>query len=245
MSETPAAVLTLIETNARESGSTIIYGELSTGHGFSLHGLTLEDLIVVLRVTKSPLIYIEKDYFDAENDVRISMSTSLEMEYNEFVTFIDYDTDEAIDPEDDVFVTNAFVKEETERAIAKWCGRDGELASVSAYVVFNSVAHKFTIEAEWLSTLYDELDDIARRKTQMDDEEKRSRLARLSTDRTNRTELLRTMAEKLAGDPAYTAPKSSRKKREYLAETLFPDADPQLLAQAVDRADSIIWKQQF
>ena len=244
MPATPDEALAVIEANAREVGSTIIYRELHSRNSLSVDDLDMEEFTTVLKISKSPLIYVVKDTFDAEIDVTNSMRSSLDMDYENFVEFIDYETETTIDPQDDEFVTKAFVKEEMEKTIERWKGKNGEVAGVSAFVVHNSVSHKFTVEAEWLTTLYDELDDIALRKTQMDDAEKLARLERMSSERANRAELVKQMAAKLANDPSYTAPRSSRKKREFVAEALFPDADPQLRIQAVERADSIVWKQQ-
>lgn len=175
MPTTPEEALAIIEANALEIGATIVYRELNTRNSLSVNDLTIDELATVLKISKSPLMYVAGDYFDAETDVPSSLRAALGMEYEVFAEFIDRGTENMFDPEDDIFFTKAFVKEELEKAIGRWKGKNGRLAVVSAFVVHNSVSHRFTVEADWLTTLYDEMDDIALRRTEMDDAEKLAR----------------------------------------------------------------------
>ena len=48
-------------------------------------------------------------------------------------------------------------------------------------------------------------------------------------------------ATQLADHVAFNAPKASKDKRTYLAETIFPDVRPYDLERIVDRATNIAW----
>jgi hypothetical protein len=52
---------------------------------------------------------------------------------------------------------------------------------------------------------------------------------------------IHALALQLAEHPAFNAPKVSREKRAYLAETLFPEATQWELLQIVDRATNVAW----
>lgn len=240
---TPAEALEKIEHVLRSHSPHIVYRSVDGKAPLVVHGMDVQEFTSLLGVLRPPVLYIHKDHFEAKIDVPLSMATALGLPGGGLDDFLDGDTEDADESADEARVKQ-FVRSELAKLVKKWGKHDGELAEMSSYIVYESVLHTVTVEANWLADLYDELDDVAARKTEMEEQDHAGYLERTSSEKATQARLVNEMAGALVKDPRYTAPKSSKQKRAFLAETLYPDAEPYIRLMAVERADNMVWAAQ-
>lgn len=166
----------------------------------------------LIAALKPKVIYREDGQFDAEEEARDRLSIEL-------------------DGSDDTGIAD---HPSLVGLLRTWSKRHGKTSLQVACFLAEGVIHTCAVKEDWyenfeaaLEEVYLDMASILEASRQM--------------ERREVDPAIHERAVRLAEHAAFNAPKASKEKRTYLAETLFPDLAPNVLWRVVDRATSIAW----
>jgi len=119
------------------------------------------------------------------------------------------------------------------KLLKQWSKHDGDVAIFVTGFASEGILHSCALTPPWMEDFESAAETTLVELAPLL-EEARNAENRISPE-------IHALALQLAEHPAFNAPKVSREKRAYLAETLFPEASQRELLQIVDRATNVAW----
>ncbi len=110
----------------------------------------------------------------------------------------------------------------------------GEFSFLLSSFIDNQIAFYSYDAAPWFQEFWQDLDQY---KQRLNDE----RLERFEDENLQETKAIESAVTQLLNDPRFVAPRTSRAKRLYLAENLFPEMFESQRQKVVERAELKLW----
>jgi len=215
MAETGTAAFDRRLRAAVETIGTHLVGSLPTiGPDSRAPQVTLapEEFCGLIAALKPKAIYWEDVQFDAEEEARGRLSIEL-------------------DGSDEPGIADHPALVDLLRV---WRKRHGKTSLLVTCFLSEGVIHTCAVKEDWCEDFEVALEEVYLAMAEILD-------ASRQAERRKVDPAVHERAAQLAGHAAFNAPKASKEKRTYLAETLFPDLTPNELWRVVDRATSIAW----
>jgi len=206
---------------AGDAGTFIILSPLLSGSNSPVVRafLELSDFLKALTHVQPRLLYLDIKEFDA---AEMAVEHSMQIR----------DDDEGDDYE---VHSRPFGETAQFKALQRrWSANEGTVCSFRAIFIVDAV-HNTCIEvSEWLDSFHEDVEKVWNAYVEAERD-------RAATARADRQEDIRAKAKTLSEHPQFSAPKSSKAKREYVAHQIFPKTDYRDLGDILELADLLFW----
>ncbi len=189
---------------------------------------------------KPGALYIQLETFSAKQMFLAGLKLKvddMEPELAEHLSEENDDEDDRIDIKPTLAEHFAESKE-AKAFVKKWSPRDNQHYGLNAFYVYETVIHHLSLQTEWAGSFWIGLHELAEAlKVKRAEEVTAKRSEAHAKDSAELEEHART----LIANPLFNAPKTTKEKRLFLAERLFPDYESWYCQKIVAHAMNLLW----